>query len=118
MSLRYAARFRRLDPPWTWAGRGRPRRRPSRSGRSPGTPPGYGRSMPDALVEKDGHVLTVTMNRPVRYNAMTLQMFARMADAWAAASEDPAIRVCILTGAGGNFSSGMDLRAMSGDIDP
>jgi len=74
--------------------------------------------MPDALVEKDGHVLTVTMNRPARYNAMTLQMFSRMADAWAMASADPDIRVCILTGAGGNFSSGMDLRAMSGDVDP
>ncbi len=72
--------------------------------------------MPDALVEKDGHVLTVTMNRPARYNAMTLQMFARMADAWEQASADPEIRVCILTGAGGNFSSGMDLRAMSGDV--
>ncbi len=73
--------------------------------------------MPDALVEKDGPILTVTMNRPVRYNAMTLQMFARMADAWRAASDDPEVRVCILTGAGGNFSSGMDLRAMSGDVD-
>jgi len=72
--------------------------------------------MPDALVEKDGHILTVTMNRPARYNAMTLQMFARMADAWREASADPDIRVCILTGAGGNFSSGMDLRAMSGDV--
>jgi enoyl-CoA hydratase len=74
--------------------------------------------MPDALVERDGHVLTITMNRPGRYNAMTLQMFARMADAWVAASEDPDVRVIILTGAGGNFSSGMDLRAMSGDVDP
>ena len=74
--------------------------------------------MPDALIEKDGHVLTVTLNRPSRYNAMTLQMFSRMADAWAMASDDPDIRVCILTGAGGNFSSGMDLRAMSGDVDP
>jgi len=74
--------------------------------------------MPDALVERDGHVLVVTMNRPARYNAMTLQMFSRMADAWATASEDPGIRVCVLTGAGGNFSSGMDLRAMSGDVDP
>ena len=72
--------------------------------------------MPDALVEVDGHVMTVTMNRPDRYNAMTLQMFARMADAWHQASEDDDIRVIILTGAGGNFSSGMDLRAMSGDV--
>jgi enoyl-CoA hydratase len=73
--------------------------------------------MPDALVERDGHVLTVTLNRPARYNAMTLQMFARMADAWREASDDDGIRVCILTGAGGNFSSGMDLRAMSGDVE-
>jgi enoyl-CoA hydratase/carnithine racemase len=73
--------------------------------------------MPDALIEKDGHVLTVTLNRPSRYNAMTLQMFARMADAWQDASDDDNVRVCILTGAGGNFSSGMDLRAMSGDVE-
>jgi enoyl-CoA hydratase len=73
--------------------------------------------MPDALVEKDGHVLTVTMNRPARQNAMTMQMFARMDEAWHLASDDPDIRVCILTGADGNFSSGMDLRAMSGDVD-
>jgi enoyl-CoA hydratase len=72
--------------------------------------------MPDALIEKDGHILTVTMNRPARYNAMTLQMFSRMADAWQQASDDPDVRVCILTGAEGNFSSGMDLRAMSGDV--
>ena len=48
---------------------------------------------------------------------MTLKMFARMDDAWHRASEDPDIRVCILTGAEGNFSSGMDLRAMAGDVD-
>lgn len=72
--------------------------------------------MPDALVEVEGHVMTVTMNRPERYNAMTLHMFARMADAWQQAQEDDDVRVIILTGAGGNFSSGMDLRAMSGDV--
>jgi enoyl-CoA hydratase len=73
--------------------------------------------MPDALVEVDGSVMTVTMNRPARKNAMTLKMFARMADAWKHASNDPTIRVIILTGAEGNFCSGMDLRAMAGDVD-
>ena len=73
--------------------------------------------MPDALVEVDNHIMTVTLNRPARKNAMTLHMFARMDDAWRQASEDPDIRVCILTGAEGNFSSGMDLRAMAGDVD-
>ena len=72
--------------------------------------------MPDALVEVADHVMTVTMNRPQRYNAMTLHMFARMADAWKQASDDDDIRVIILTGAGGNFSSGMDLRALAGDV--
>ena len=60
--------------------------------------------------------MTVTMNRPERYNAMTLHMFARMADAWQQASDDDDVRVIILTGAGGNFSSGMDLRALAGDV--
>jgi enoyl-CoA hydratase len=75
------------------------------------------RTMPDALVEIEDHIMTVTMNRPKRKNAMTLKMFARMADAWQRATDDPDIRVCILTGAEGNFSSGMDLRAMAGDAD-
>jgi enoyl-CoA hydratase len=73
--------------------------------------------MAHAEVERDGGVMTVTLNRPHRYNAMTLTMFAQLADAWQEASEDVDIRCVILTGAGGNFCSGMDLRAMAGDSD-
>jgi len=69
-------------------------------------------------VERDGHVMIVTMNRPQRKNAMTLTMFALMADAWQELSEDDDLRCAVLTGADGNFSSGMDLRAMAGDVDP
>jgi enoyl-CoA hydratase len=69
-------------------------------------------------VERDGHVMIVTMNRPKRKNAMTLTMFALMADAWQELSENDDLRCAILTGAEGNFSSGMDLRAMAGDVDP
>jgi enoyl-CoA hydratase len=69
-------------------------------------------------VTRDGHVMVVTMNRPKRKNAMTLTMFALMADAWEELSEDDGLRCAILTGAEGNFSSGMDLRAMAGDVDP
>ncbi|MDG2352567.1 MAG: crotonase/enoyl-CoA hydratase family protein [Acidimicrobiales bacterium] len=71
--------------------------------------------MSDLTVEKDGSILVLTMNRPNRQNAMTLPMFARLADAWKMIDEDLDIRVCILTGAAGNFSSGMDLRSLSGD---
>lgn len=73
--------------------------------------------MADLLVEKQDGVLVLTMNRPARKNAMTLKMFGRMADAWAEASADPEVRCIVLTGADGNFSSGMDLRAMAGDVD-
>ncbi len=71
--------------------------------------------MPDLMTERDGKVLVVTLNRPERMNAMTLQMFARMDDAWREASENDDIHCIVLTGADGNFSSGMDLRAMAGD---
>jgi len=69
-------------------------------------------------VQRDRSVMIVTMNRPRRKNAMTLTMFALMADAWQELSRDDGLRCAILTGADGNFSSGMDLRAMAGDVDP
>jgi enoyl-CoA hydratase len=72
--------------------------------------------MPDLLVEKRDHVLIATMNRPQRKNAMTLQMFGRMRDAWKDASSDDEIRCIVLTGAGGDFSAGMDLRSLAGDV--
>lgn len=71
--------------------------------------------MPDLLVERRGALMVATMNRPERKNAMTLQMFGRMRDAWAEASADPDIRCIVLTGAEGDFSAGMDLRGLSGD---
>ena len=71
--------------------------------------------MPDALVERDGHTLVLTMNRPQRLNALSGEMMVIMLDAYVEASENPDIRCVILTGAEGNFSSGADLKAMSGD---
>jgi enoyl-CoA hydratase len=71
--------------------------------------------MPDALVEREGQTLVVTMNRPERYNALSGACLVRMYDAFVQASADPDIRCIILTGAGGNFSSGADLKAMAGN---
>ena len=70
--------------------------------------------MPHLLVERDGPVLIATMNRPERMNALSPQMFGEMFDTWVEASEDDGISCIILTGAGGNFCSGMDLKALSG----
>ncbi|MGV9713079.1 crotonase/enoyl-CoA hydratase family protein [Gordonia sp. NPDC003424] len=68
---------------------------------------------PDCLVEKRGHVLIVTMNRPEARNALSAEMMAIMVEAWDRIDDDPDIRVAILTGAGGAFCAGMDLKAMS-----
>jgi len=71
--------------------------------------------VPDAIVERDGHLLTITLNRPQRLNALSGAMLVRMYDAYVEASTNEDIRCIILTGAGGNFCSGADLRAMAGD---
>jgi enoyl-CoA hydratase len=65
------------------------------------------------LVEKRGHVLIVTMNRPEARNALSGPMLAGMTAAWNQVDTDPEIRVCILTGAGGAFCAGADLKAMA-----
>lgn len=67
----------------------------------------------DCLVEQDGHVLIVTMNRPHARNALSGPMMAIMRSAWDRVDNDPAIRACILTGAGGSFCAGADLKAMT-----
>jgi enoyl-CoA hydratase len=68
---------------------------------------------PHALVEQREHVLIVTMNRPQARNALSGPMMAIMREAWDRVDEDPEIRVCVLTGAGGAFCAGADLKAMT-----
>jgi enoyl-CoA hydratase len=68
---------------------------------------------PHALVELRGHVLIVTMNRPHARNALSGPMMALMQQAWDQVDNDPQIRACILTGAGGAFCAGADLKAMT-----
>ena len=68
---------------------------------------------PHALIERRGHVLIVTMNRPAVRNALSGPMMELMRQAWDTADSDPEIRVCVLTGAGGAFCAGADLKAMT-----
>jgi enoyl-CoA hydratase len=68
---------------------------------------------PHAIVERHGHIMTVTMNRPEARNALSREMMDLMSNAWDEVNSNPEIRVCILTGAGGAFSSGADLKAMT-----
>ena len=68
---------------------------------------------PHALIERRGHVLIVTMNRPQARNALSGPMMELMRQAWDTVDGDPEIRVCVLTGAGGAFCAGADLKAMT-----
>ncbi len=54
-------------------------------------------------------VATLAFNRPDKKNAITAAMYQAMADALRQASEDPAIRVILITGDGGAFTAGNDL---------
>jgi enoyl-CoA hydratase len=66
----------------------------------PGTGEGPGEAPPHALIERRGHVLIVTLNRPEARNALSAPMMALMRQAWDIVDGDPGIRVCVLTGAG------------------
>lgn len=68
----------------------------------------------DVIYEKDqaGHIARVTLNRPDKLNAMTLEMYDRIVESFDDAAEDDAIKVLILRGAGDNFTSGIDMAAV------
>lgn len=69
--------------------------------------------MAHLLTEQDEHVLVVTMNRPEARNALSPEMLVGMADAWDRADGDGSVRAVVLTGAGGVFCAGADLKAMN-----
>jgi len=64
------------------------------------------------IVEQDGAIVTMTMNRPAKKNALSSEMLAGLVMAYEYIDTTPEVRCAILTGAGGNFCSGMDLVSM------
>jgi enoyl-CoA hydratase len=70
-----------------------------------------------AIVERKGPILSVTLNRPEARNAFTGDMLFRMYQAWRLLDADPELRCAILTGAGGHFCAGADLKQMR-DVTP
>ena len=70
----------------------------------------------DILYEVSDRILTITLNRPERLNAWTLQMRTEMLDALARANADDDIRVIVVTGAGRVFCAGMELEREEGSI--
>jgi methylglutaconyl-CoA hydratase len=67
--------------------------------------------MPVVLIEKRTPQITVlTLNRPERRNALTIELLTELISAIRVASEEPHVRILILQGAGAAFCTGLDLK--------
>ena len=69
--------------------------------------------MSELLVERDGPVAILTLNRPERLNAISGPMLTALSESLVACDRDPAVRAIILTGAGRAFCAGLDLQDAS-----
>jgi enoyl-CoA hydratase/carnithine racemase len=65
--------------------------------------------MNEILTELSGNVLRVQFNRPLKKNAMTLAMYAGLADQLDQADKNDDVRVVLVYGAGDSFTAGNDL---------
>jgi len=68
--------------------------------------------MSEVITRRDGHVLTITLNRPDVFNAFTRALHAALRTALEEAA-DPDVRAVVITGAGRGFCAGQDLREFS-----
>ena len=66
--------------------------------------------MSEVVVEKVERTLVVTLNRPEARNSLTRSVLQALTAALDSASADPTVRCVVLTGAGGHFCAGADLR--------
>lgn len=75
-----------------------------------GAPP---KATAEVLVEQLGRILIVTINRPEAKNAVNAAVSQGLAEAMDRLDEDPDLSVGIVTGSGGTFCAGMDLKAFT-----
>ena len=65
------------------------------------------------LVERDGPVAVLTLNRPDAMNALSRALREALSNAFRSLASEPAVRVAIVTGAGRAFCAGFDLKELS-----
>src|SRR5882757_4236879 len=65
------------------------------------------------LTERHDGVFTITINRPAQKNAVSREVAVQLASVLDLLDNDPTLSVGVLTGAGGTFSAGMDLKAFA-----
>ena len=75
------------------------------------------REYQDIIFEVDGHLATITLNRPDAYNAISNQMRDELRDVIDYLHQDEAIRIVVLTGAGKAFCAGGDIKLMKQRIE-
>jgi enoyl-CoA hydratase/carnithine racemase len=63
----------------------------------------------EIVVERDGAIATIWLNRPEKRNAMSIDMWAAVGDAAAELAVDDGVRVLVVRGAGGAFCAGADI---------
>ncbi|HKC64404.1 MAG TPA: enoyl-CoA hydratase family protein [Pyrinomonadaceae bacterium] len=68
------------------------------------------------LYEERESVAYLTLNRPERLNALTFEVYRELTDAFAALSEEKAVRAVVIRGAGRAFSSGGDVHDIIGEL--
>ena len=66
--------------------------------------------MPDVLLERDGHIATITLNRPERLNAISGEMLSGLSDLLRQCDQDVDTRCILVTGSGRGFCAGLDLK--------
>jgi enoyl-CoA hydratase len=68
------------------------------------------------LLDADGHIATVTLNRPDQRNPLSATMLGDLAAAFRWCRDEPEVRVVVLTGAGRVFCAGADLTSFDGEM--
>ena len=68
------------------------------------------------LVERNGAVATLTLNRPAALNTLDFPLMDALIDAAADVAADDTLRVVVLRGAGKHFMAGGDLRTFAGEL--
>ena len=66
-------------------------------------------SLSEIVTERSGDIMDVAFNRPAKKNALTMSMYATLAELLNDAGKDDGIRVVLLHGAGDSFTAGHDL---------
>ncbi len=72
--------------------------------------------MPYVRYAAEGKVLTITLDRPERKNPLTFESYAELRDFFRALERNNEVKAIVLTGAGGNFCSGGDVRDIIGPL--